>query len=170
MFLRTPYNYDTDEASFNSGLSCPDKSRAQQQFRDDSNPNFIMTTFAKTGDSSILEGGGSPQFGDFTGISNYHDAYNEVIAANDAFDALPSKIRNFFENEPANLLNFLADESNRDQAIELGLIDKPVATPRPTNSAVGVGTGDQATPDLSAVPASHKPATATQPITTTEGV
>ena len=31
VFLRTPYNYDTDAASLQTGLKCEDESRAQQQ-------------------------------------------------------------------------------------------------------------------------------------------
>lgn len=63
-----------------------------------------------------------PQFGDFSDVADYQSAFNQVLAAQDQFAELPSKIRARFGNDPAQLLSFLSDASNRDEAIRLGLI------------------------------------------------
>lgn len=63
-----------------------------------------------------------PYFGDFSEPEDYHLALDRVLKADTAFSTLPSKLRKRFDNDPAELLKFLADEKNRDEAIQLGLV------------------------------------------------
>ena len=124
-FLRTPYNYDTIAASNESGLHCEDATLAQQQFKDETDINNILRQFNITG--LLPEAPLSPRYGDFTGIGDYHSALNAVIAAEDQFMALPANIRARFENDPAQLIDFLSDENNRSEAEQLGLLEVPKA-------------------------------------------
>lgn len=121
-FLRTPYNYDTIAASNESALHCEDASLAQQQFKDETDINNILRQFNVTG--LLPETPLSPRYGDFTGISDYQSALNAVIAAEDGFMTLPADIRARFANDPENLINFLDNPENKDEAIKLGLVDK----------------------------------------------
>jgi len=50
---------------------------------------------------------------------------NTIIAAQRAFEALPAKIRDRFANSPERFLAFLADPDNLDEAVKLGLVNKP---------------------------------------------
>ena len=125
MFLRTPYNYDTDAASNESGLACEEPSLAQQHYKDECDINTILERFNITG--MLPQSPLSPRYGDFTGIGDYHTALNRVIAAQDEFDALPAQIRARFDNDPAQLIEFLEDETNRAEAEELGLLEKAAA-------------------------------------------
>jgi len=127
-FLRTPYNYDTDAASNESGLHCEDASLAQQHFKDECDINNILRQFNITG--LLPEAPLSPRYGDFTGIGDYHTALNQVIAAEDEFMSLPATLRARFENDPAQLIEFLDNPENKDEAIKLGLINKPVELPQ----------------------------------------
>ena len=127
-FLRTPYNYDTDAASNESGLHCEDASLAQQHFKDECDINNILRQFNITG--MLPEQAVSPRYGDFTGIGDYHTALNRVIAAEDEFMSLPATIRARFENDPAQLIDFLDKPENKDEAIKLGLVNKPVELPQ----------------------------------------
>lgn len=130
-FLRTPYNYDVDKVSDETGLVCSDPSLAQQNFKDESDINYIVRQFGLTGDlpSQPL----SPQYGDFTGVLDYHSAVNAVLAAQDEFDHLPAQIRARFNNDPAQLIDFLDNEENRDEATKLGLVvEKPISEPSET--------------------------------------
>jgi len=120
-FIRTPYNYDTIAASNESGLACEEPSLAQQQFKDETDINNILRQFNVTG--LLPEAPLSPRYGDFTGIVDYHTALNAVIAAEDGFMELPAELRARFQNDPENLINFLNDEKNKDEAIKLGLVD-----------------------------------------------
>jgi phage internal scaffolding protein len=125
VFLRTPYNYDRDAATNESGLACEEPSLAQQHHKDECDINNILRQFNITG--LLPESPLSPRYGDFTGIGDYHTALNRVIAAQDEFEALPAQIRARFNNDPAELIEFLEDDKNRPEAESLGLVDKAAA-------------------------------------------
>ena len=125
IFLRTPYNYDTDAASNESGLACEEPSLAQQHFKEECDINTILQKFNITG--ILPEAPLSPRYGDFSGIGDYHSAMNRVLAAKTEFESLPAQIRARFQNDPALLIEFLQDENNRPEAEELGLVEKAAA-------------------------------------------
>jgi phage internal scaffolding protein len=120
-FLRTPYNYDTDAASNESGVACEEPSLAQQQFKDECDINNIVRQFNITG--QLPDQPLSPKYGDFTGISDYKTALDRVIAADEEFMNLPATIRARFENDAANLIEFLENDENRAEAEKLGLVE-----------------------------------------------
>jgi phage internal scaffolding protein len=122
VFLRTPYNYDKDAASNESGLACEEPSLTQQHFKDETDINNILRQFNITG--MLPESTLSPRYGDFTGISDYQSALNAVIAAESEFDGLPAQIRARFNNNPEELINFLENDQNYDEAVKLGLVDQ----------------------------------------------
>lgn len=124
IFLRTMYNYDTDAASNESGLACEEPTLAQQHFKEECDINTILQKFNVTG--ILPEAPLSPRYGDFSGIGDYHTALNRVMAAKDEFESLPAQIRARFDNDPSKLIEFLDDETNREEAEKLGLVD-PVA-------------------------------------------
>jgi len=121
-FLRTAYNYDTNAASNESGLACEEPSLTQQHFKDETDINNILRQFNITG--LLPENALSPRYGDFTGINDYQSALNAVIAAEDGFMALPADLRARFSNNPEELINFLDNPQNKDEAIRLGLVDQ----------------------------------------------
>jgi phage internal scaffolding protein len=119
-FVRSPYNYNTDAASEESGLACRDASLTQQHQAQQADINYIIDQFNVTGILPVSPV--SPQYGDFSGISDYQSALNAVIAMEDEFMTLPANIRAKFENDPEQLIDFLNNAENRDEAIKLGLI------------------------------------------------
>ena len=133
IFLRTPYNYDLDAASNESGLHCEDATLTQQHFKDECDINNILRQFNITG--LLPEAPISPRYGDFTGIGDYHSALNQVIAAENEFMALPAQIRSRFDNDPAKLIDFLDNEQNQDEAIKLGLVNPSGEMPQVVESA-----------------------------------
>ena len=80
-----------------------------------------------------------PRFEDVTGLPDYQFMLNAVMDAQDRFAALPAAVRSRFGNDPAQLLEFLGDVNNRDEAIRLGLIDPPA--PSGAEAAAGRETG-----------------------------
>lgn len=134
-FLRTPYNYDTNEASDASGLACdPDEGRTVQEFKDECDINVIMERFGRTGE--VPGDFRAPVSGDFTGISDFHTAMNMVRQAQESFDSLPAQLRQRFNHDPQSLMQFLEDGSNLDEARKLGLVAMPVEVPRDVVKAV----------------------------------
>ena len=127
-FVRNPYNYDKDEASTSDALLCQDPSLAQQHMRDECDINVIIERFGVTGE--LPSAPVSPQYGDFSGVTDYHSALNKINATMDDFMALPAQLRVRFGHDPVQLLEFLENDQNRAEAIQLGLIDgQPVAEP-----------------------------------------
>lgn len=125
-FLRTPYNYDVDKASDDSGLECKDPSLAQQHMAEECDINYIVERFGVTGQFPVAPSH-TPTYGDFTGIGDYRQALDAVMAADEAFMALPAKIRERFDNDPALFVDFCSsnDPADRSEAMELGLIPYP---------------------------------------------
>lgn len=102
-----------------------EKSLTHQSFSSDCDINSIVQRYAKTG---VLEhvSLSSPSYGDFSITSDYQSSLNVVIAAQESFMTLPSRVRARFANDPGLFLDFVSDPNNRDEAIKLGLIDESV--------------------------------------------
>ena len=127
-FVRNPYNYSMDLVSEETGLLCQDPSLAQQHMKDECDINVIIERFGVTG--QIPTSPVSPSYGDFSGVSDYHSALNQINATMADFMALPAQLRVRFGHDPVQLLEFLENDQNRDEAIQLGLIDgQPVVEP-----------------------------------------
>lgn len=109
-------------------------SLTQQHFKEECDVNRIMQRYEETGNWGE-QTNVRPQFGDFSNEFDFRSAQETVIAATEAFAALPSRVRKRFNNDPAELLEFLGDERNREEAIFLGLIEKQ----EPQKSAPEVG-------------------------------
>lgn len=123
MFVRTPFNYDGDVVSHKTGLDCSESpSRAQQHFRDECDINVLVARFARTGVPEALP---APPMAAFDEVFDFQSAMQTIIDANASFASLPSKVRSRFQNDPGLFLNFLHDESNRDEAVRLGLVPPP---------------------------------------------
>lgn len=136
VFLRSMFNYDVDSVSAETGLACHDPSLAQQQFRDECDINVILERFNVTGQLPVVPL--SPEFGDFTGISDYQSALNSVLDAQEAFDSLPARVRERFANDPAAFVDFCLDEANRPELKALGLLEPfDTASQSPTEPESG---------------------------------
>lgn len=127
--LRTPYNYDRNKASDESGLHCPEPTKAQQQFKEETDINTIVERFGLTG--QLPTDVRMPISGDFTGLSTYQDALNALNQARASFDTMPATVRARFNNDPAAFVAFCDDENNRDEARRLGLLVPEPAKPEP---------------------------------------
>lgn len=68
------------------------------------------------------------QYLDLTSV-DFMTMNNMIVSGRQAFAALPSRIRSRFQNDPYQLLRFVENEDNREEAIRLGLITPE--TPRP---------------------------------------
>lgn len=102
---------------------------AQQQFKEDVEINNIVRKYQQTGQWTHL----AKTQGVYADLSNpktYHEAMQVVLEADQAFSLLPSNLRTRFQNDPSQLLSFLSDPNNRDEAIQLGLLNSPPSTPQ----------------------------------------
>ncbi|AXL14761.1 internal scaffolding protein [Microviridae sp.] len=104
----------------------PKESITKQSFKDECDINKIMAKFQKTGAMTHFAKH-APQYGDATPCE-YQDALNVVANANTMFEELPATIRDKFENDPKQFLDFVQDEKNADEMVELGLKSAPAVT------------------------------------------
>lgn len=118
-FLRTPFNYDRDLASDESGLKCEDPSLTQQQFKEEADINTIVDRFMKSG--VLPSPAVMPQFMDVEGVFDYQTAMNYVRQADENFMRMDAKVRARFNNSPQEFLEFFANPENTQEAIRLGL-------------------------------------------------
>lgn len=135
VFVRGWGNYSTDAASLESGLAIdPADSVVQQQFADECDINTIVRRFGLTGE--LPNGVSMPLSGDFTSATDFQSSMNLIRQAQESFLELPATVRERFNNDPARVINFLEDPSNRDEAIKLGIVSKPLERPRDVLQAV----------------------------------
>jgi phage internal scaffolding protein len=64
-----------------------------------------------------------PVYADVSDMPSIAEAFAVVQSGQAAFQALDSKIRKRFDNNPVLFLEFLANPSNRGEAIDLGLVN-----------------------------------------------
>lgn len=125
MRVKNPITYDRDKNSDLAKLVFVGPSRTQQSFRDECDINNILRKFNATG--QLPAGSVQPQYGDFSGITDYQSALNAVMAAQDSFLALPAKVRAKFSNDPALFVDWASDEANKDEMKALGLLREETA-------------------------------------------
>lgn len=119
LFLRTPYNYDTNKASDEAGLECLDPSLTQQQFKEEADINTIVDRFLRSGVMPTPVN--MPQYVDYEGVFDFQSAMNVVRQADENFMRLDAKVRARFNNSPQEFLEFFANPDNTDEAVRLGL-------------------------------------------------
>lgn len=129
------------------GIVFTEPSAALQSFKDDADINCIIARYENTGvlvDPTVPVSR-TPQFGDFSAMPSYQEAQNVIVAANNAFNDLPAKIRERFGNDPAAYFDFVQSlKEGSDEyveAVSLGIIDKPLERSHevPPGSLEGTG-------------------------------
>lgn len=120
VFLRTENNYNMDLISEQTGLKCEDATKAQQQFKDETDINVIVERFGITGE--LPKDVRAPAETDFWEVSNYQEALNQVTRAREAFMEMPAKIREEFNNDPGEFLAFVHNDKNKERAKEMGIL------------------------------------------------
>lgn len=106
-----------------------EESMTQQQFKAECDINQVLAKFQRTNVLDHINKHGA-RYGDATAF-DYQEALNIKIAADQVFSELPSKIRNRFNNDPAEYLAFFEDPENREEGVLLGLLE-PITAGIPT--------------------------------------
>lgn len=100
-----------------------------QSARDEADINAIMARYAKTGVISpdvISRRAGV--FADVGKFGDYGTLLDAVCSVQEEFDALNPEIREKFNNSPEELINWLQDSDNYDEAVRYGLVVKHPST------------------------------------------
>lgn len=105
----------------------PTPTLTKQAFQEECDINVIVRRFGLTGQLPV--GVRMPQFGDFSEVTDFHEALNAVRVAEESFLAMPAEVRARFGNDPGQFVDFVADDRNRDEAVKLGLVERPLPAP-----------------------------------------
>lgn len=101
---------------------------AKQEEKEYADINKIMNTVNSTGMMPVGSELGKQAkafFGDFSEVTDYASCREAAERLEGAFMALPAKARNRFDNNPDKLLEFIEKKENLEEAIELGIVEKP---------------------------------------------
>ena len=122
MKFRKHFAYDVEQAS-NEACIPVDKqgeSLTVQSQTEDTDINVIMKRYGVTG--KFPENPRPPEYGDFTGITDFRSAVEAVELARSQFMEFPAELRARFENDPQRVMEFLENPANFDEAAKFGLI------------------------------------------------
>lgn len=110
------------------------KGLTKQSHRDETNINYIMAKYNKTG---LLTFGSTHQ-PEYMAIkdTDFQSAMNTVVRANEMFAELTSTLRKKFNNNPEEFFRYVHDPANLDEMYELGLAVRPPPPPDPAPAPV----------------------------------
>lgn len=128
-------------------VSFPDDGLTRQEFADETDINVLMSRYEKG--LTMPNPQRPPDYFDAADLPvDFQEAMNMVIAAEDAFMALPATARRDLGNDPAQFVAFASDPKNIDRMREWGLAPPAEAPPAPLSVRV--------IPDAEAPPAPPK--------------
>jgi Chlamydia-phage Chp2 scaffold (Chlamy_scaf) len=109
--------------SDDSALTCLDPSLASQEMAIDSDINYVVDVWVRTGiaPQTSLEA----LSGDFSNVDDYRAMLDKLNRAKTEFNQLDADVRSFFKNDPANLLAAIDDPAMKPKLQELGIMAKP---------------------------------------------
>ncbi|AXH76686.1 MAG: internal scaffolding protein [Microviridae sp.] len=116
-------------------ISFPQNSKhTKQEFKEECDINTIMKRYELTGElPNISEV--APQYLDVSAGVDFQQSMEFVAGANSLFGEMPSAIRNKFNNDPREFVEFCSLEKNRPELAEMGLLNvkppQPIPTPTP---------------------------------------
>lgn len=110
VFLRTPYNYDTDQASNETGLKCEGPGKAQQQFKEECDINTIVDRFLAAGE--MPQSIPFPNQDEFMETFDFQTSMNVLRKAEESFMEIPAKTRARFDNNPQKFMEFMHNPEN----------------------------------------------------------
>lgn len=153
-FVRHGYAYDGDD--FDPGIDCTGyydvdgawvdtPTLTKQSSKDECDINYMMARYQATGQFDNVNPA-PPQWGDVSDVVSYQDAQNLILKSQADFAALDAKTRARFGNDPAELLRFLGNDANYDEAVKLGLVSPVVDAPPQKVEVVNAPAGQQEPP------------------------
>lgn len=98
-------------------------SMTKQSFRKECDIDSIVAKAKNEGFIPVMNGG-EPFYGDVSNVVGYKEALDTVRDAEGLFGQFDASIRERFKNDPGELISFLEDQNNKEEAIKLGLIAK----------------------------------------------
>lgn len=129
--LNSFYSPSHIRVSIDTGL----ESYTIQSGKDQCDINNIIRRYQRTG---ILEhiNKSTADYIDLPDVSDYQASLNFLMQARDAFNQLPSTIRDEYDNDPGEFLAALGDPANHSHFVDLGIFKAPPTYQSPQSPPV----------------------------------
>lgn len=111
------------ERSSKPGITFEKPSLTQQHFKDECDINLIIKRFTRD-EIALMAAMSNMQYGDYSTSFDYHEAMTLVVQAQQQFEALPSSVRDKFDNDPVKMLDFVSKKENIEESVKLGLLNR----------------------------------------------
>lgn len=143
-----PVNWDGMIKDPKTGKLVKEPSMTKQEFKAECDINNIIKAYQVTGIISHMNT--KAQEGAFIDLPDpidFQESLAIVANAQMAFAALPSSIRNQFENDPERFLAYVQDPANKEQLITWGLAKdtRPASTTQTTSPTQSTTTQNSTT-------------------------
>lgn len=107
-------------------------SKTHQSMADACDVNTIVGKFTVTGFASHVNAG-EYQFGDFSSAGDFQNQMDRIAEAKTQFESLPVRLRSKVNHDPTKIMDYMADPKNRDELVEMGVLEKVLAAPGQPN-------------------------------------
>lgn len=142
-FVRSPYNYDLEEASNEATIPADQQgeSLTVQSQAEDADLNVMMKRFGVTG--KMPDDVRPVFYGDFDQVMDFRTALESLQAAQDNFMKMPAEMRMRFLNDPQRFVEFCENPANLEEMRKMGLaIPKKESSDVSSGSVAGAGGPD----------------------------
>lgn len=109
-------------------IDCSKGGKTVQYFKDECDVNNIMEKHRTQG--VLWTTKTAPRYGDFTNVLDYRETLDRLRQAENSFMALPADVRRYFNNDPAEFVEFASDQKNIDELRRLGLAPEAQEIPK----------------------------------------
>ena len=127
----TPYTNPKTVEPFNT----VGESMTQEQFAEESEINNIIRSHDRNG---VIEhiNRGNAIYADFSGITDFSDALEQIREAQSEFQNIPWEIREKFQNDAGQFFKFASNPDNIQELRDLGLANPEQSVAMPTEQAI----------------------------------
>ena len=127
----TPYTNQKKVEPYNT----VGESMTQEQFAEESEINNILRSHDRNG---VIEhiNRGNAIYGDFSEVTDFSDALDQIKEAQNEFQNIPWQIREKFENDAGQFFKFASNPDNLAELQELGLANPQPSVAMPTEQAI----------------------------------
>lgn len=111
------------------------ESMTQEQFAEESEINNILRSHDRNG---VIEhiNRGNAIYGDFSNITDFSDALQQIKEAQNEFQEIPWQIREKFQNDAGQFFKFASNPDNIQELRELGLANPEQSEAMPSEPAI----------------------------------
>lgn len=111
------------------------ESLTQEQFAEECKINNILRSHDRNGVIDHIHRGNAI-YGDFSNVTDFSDALNQIKAAQSEFMNIPSEIREKFKNDAGEFFKFASNSENLDELRQMGLAIPKDSVAMPTEQAI----------------------------------